>query len=504
MSEKTAGQVYKKNIGSVVFVSTQEGGQGSGVVVGDNEIATNCHVVADGSPIAILQPGDGEAVSSKRFPARIIASSLGDLCLLKTEGLSAPQVEIGESKSLDVGDLVYAIGNPNGIYGTLSDGVVAQVHPNDIQTTTALAGGSSGGGLFNHEGRLVGITTGRLGSGESAHGARRVELIGHLRQRVKVESPLHDELIAVLNAPLPDQLRDLADKIVASFSEPLQIAQTQRFIGCHEVLLGDKKAAGSIVKSMCALAESQSGDVKDLILVEAVHVSSDMREIKYAVKLAEGIQNEICRLKAFAHIVRELARENLSEARKLYDEHIPPQAMLDEADFDIMGEVANTRAAMEDSEEALRIADKMLRQRPDEAVEALARIAYELRKQKVAIGSTAIFHFAQYVATEMASPNVVLTNLTIVAYHAAHSGDRNASKRALSTMHSIQEQVRHGGGDYRDLVFRTGLLAEVHALLGDVPGAVEYMKRIHVLGDSLAPALACAALMMKRKIRQRQ
>ena len=208
MSEKTAGQVYKKNIGSVVFVSTEAGGpRGSGVVVGDNEVVTNCHVVDDGSPVLVQQPGEG-GMPPKRSPARIIASFSGDLCLLKTEGLSAPQAEIGETKSLSIGDSVYAIGNPNGIYGTLSSGIVSQVHPNDIQTTTALAGGSSGGGLFNHEGQLVGITTSSMGAGESTHSARRAELIGHLRQRAQVEAPLHDGLIAALNDPSADKFRN--------------------------------------------------------------------------------------------------------------------------------------------------------------------------------------------------------------------------------------------------------------------------------------------------------
>ena len=114
MKEKTAGQIYKQNIGSVVIVATQAGGQrGSGIVIGENEIATNCHVVDDGSPIFIQRPGESESPFPRKFYARIVASSVRDICLLKTEGLSAPAVQIGESKSLDVGDTVYAIGNPN-------------------------------------------------------------------------------------------------------------------------------------------------------------------------------------------------------------------------------------------------------------------------------------------------------------------------------------------------------------------------------------------------------
>ena len=506
MSEKTAGEVYKKNIGSVVYVSTEAGGQGSGVIIGDNEVVTNCHVVDEGGPIIIGLPGEGESAPLK-FSARIVASSLGDLCLLKTEGLSAPAVEIGESKSLDVGDPVYAIGNPSGIYGTLSSGIVAQVHPDDIQTTTALAGGSSGGGLFNRDGRLVGITTGRMGSGESAHGARRAELIGHLRQRAQVEAPLHDGLIAALNDPSADKFRELARRIAESIDHPQAQSLAWRNIGVQETERGDKDLADPIVEKIRALAEAHP-EFRDHIMVDAIHIlanrggKGDAEYLKSAQELAGQLGDENCQVLAVAHIVREVARNNIEHARKLC-ENFPLDKMAEAADPGIRSEMSSTCAAMEDSEKALRIANGI----PGlmAFTETLARIAYELEKQKVPIGSAAIFRFAMEWAVNPEAVNADrsvtiserLTALAVIGYHAANCGACAESERALRMMVDYQNKCGNVGG-YADDLFRRGLVAEALALCGDARGALQMVSRIPVLGNEIIPALTISAIKLSQ------
>ena len=506
-ANQTAGEVYKKNIGGVVAVFTGGRFRGSGVVVGNNEVVTNCHVVADGNPVEIRRAGGGESPPHNQFPARVVAASPRDLCLLKTEGLSASAVEFGPSDSVGIGDPVYAIGHPGGVYGTLSSGIASQSWPHPggagewagcvIQTTASISGGSSGGGLFDREGRLVGITS-SSGDGESLHMALPAELAGHLRQRAGVEEKLHDELSAALENPSPEKFRELADRIVESFSDPVHASRARRYMGSHEALFGDKKAAARQVKFIRALADALAGEPRDLALVEAVHVQSDMGEIESAAKLAEEIGHERHQAKAFAHIVRELARKSVDEARKLCDERVPSEAMLGEANLELMGEVASARAATEDSEQALRIADRALRQRPDEAVEVLARIAYELRLQEVLIGSTAIFSFAVQLACNCPEIPDRLMGLALVAYHAALCGDHNEARHALEKMRDIDREFKGGGEPYHSGVSRTGLVAEVHALLGDVDGATKRMKRIRLLGDQIAAALVCTAIAMSR------
>lgn len=526
MSEKTAGEVYKKNIGSMVAITTQQRMDtqpmsviaGSGIVVGDNEVVTNCHVIDDGSPIMVLQPGDGMSASPNRHPARIVASSLRDLCLLKTEGLSAPAAELGQSASAEIGNPVYAIGHPSGVYGTLSSGIVSQTWeiPVDsgewsgrgIQTTTPLSGGSSGGGLFDGAGRLIGITTGRIGQGESLHSSLPVELVAYLRQRVGAEAPLHKELSAALDNPSPEKFRELADRIVESLGDPVSASFARRLMGDHDALFGDKKAAARQAKLIRALADSLSGEQRDQILVDAVQITADIGEIESAMKLAAEIGEPWRCAQAFAHIVRELAGVNISEARKLCEERIPLEAMLEKGNpkppppeclVEFLGEVASARAATEDSEEALRIADWMIRQHPDNTAwgaEILARIAYQLRRQNVLIGASALFHFAGNWAMRDPDMSQQLVGLTIMAYHAARGGDHDEARHALQHVCNIEE--KREGGDYNDRLIGEGNAAEAHALIGDVDGAIGRIKRIPVFGDVIPSALVCVAAVMSR------
>ena len=518
MSEKTktAGEVYEQNIGSVVYVSTQSG-RGSGVVVGDNEVVTNCHVIDDGSPIMVTKP-NADFTDSQQVPAKVAAASRLDMCLLKTDGLTAQAVDFGESTSMRIGDPVYAIGNPSGVYGVLSSGIVSQVHPSVqksgegagcmLQTTAALAGGSSGGGLFDHQGRLVGITH-QSGTGESAHMALPVDLATYLRQRVSVEARLHGELTAALNAPLPGNLRGLADKIVGCLDHPALVARALRDIGFHEAQHGkaehgDLGHAEARVKSICALRDQVPPEHRDLIMVDAIHVLATMGDIKAAQKLAENLNDKTCRTRAFAHIVRELARKSVDEARRLCDKHLPPETMmLDDADPETMSEIASTRAAMEDSELALRIADKMIRSSRDLVLsaETLARIAYYLQKQNVIIGARAIFGFAMDLAHNPKLSGSIfdrLMSLAIVAYHAANCGTRSEAVKALKMMGDFEDKHGSGDEDYSLRVQRMGLVAEACALCGNWEEAIEHMRRIPILGGEIVPALVITAIKMSQ------
>ena len=104
-----------------------------------------------------------------------------DLCLLTASVLTAKSARLGKAAQLKVGDKVYAVGAPQGLELSLSEGIVSQLRggpPPLIQTTVAISPGSSGGGLFNAEGELVGITTFYLKDSQSLNFALPVEWIG--------------------------------------------------------------------------------------------------------------------------------------------------------------------------------------------------------------------------------------------------------------------------------------------------------------------------------------
>ncbi|NHZ90518.1 DnaJ domain-containing protein [Massilia sp. CCM 8733] len=156
-------------------------GTGSGVALGGNEIITNCHVALAGSRLQVKLGQDSyEATVS-------VADEERDLCKLSVKGLNAPAAVIGASGELRTGQRVIAIGAPHGLDLTISDGIVSSLRPLDggtlIQTTAPVSPGSSGGGLFDSAGRLVGIVTFQMRTGQNLNFAAPAEWIGSMRTR---------------------------------------------------------------------------------------------------------------------------------------------------------------------------------------------------------------------------------------------------------------------------------------------------------------------------------
>ena len=140
----------------------EEYGFGSGVVIDDaGHIITNAHVIEGADKVRILLSDDSE------LEAEVVGyDNDTDLAVLYVEGLELPPIALGDSDALRVGDLLIAIGNPGGYYGTVSVGVVSALERDIeefarpmaiIQTDAAMSPGISGGALLNSRGELVGI-----------------------------------------------------------------------------------------------------------------------------------------------------------------------------------------------------------------------------------------------------------------------------------------------------------------------------------------------------------
>jgi S1-C subfamily serine protease len=151
-------------------------GGGSGVVITpDGFLVTSAHVVAGTAGVGRASFSDGRDVEV----SVIGADPLSDLALLRLGGDAFTAAELGDAERLRVGQLVVAIGNPNGFAGSVTAGVVSalgrslptrsganvRVVDNVIQTDAALNPGNSGGALADGRGRLVGINTAVAGVG---------------------------------------------------------------------------------------------------------------------------------------------------------------------------------------------------------------------------------------------------------------------------------------------------------------------------------------------------
>ncbi|MGD9815421.1 MAG: Do family serine endopeptidase [Hyphomonadaceae bacterium] len=136
---------------------------GSGFIISaDGYVVTNNHVIESADAVeVILQNG-------RRFEATVIGRDPAtDIAVLKVRATNLPYVQMGDSDRARVGDIVLAIGNPFGLGGSLSVGVVSARNRNIdagryddfIQTDAAINRGNSGGPLFNTEGDVIGVNT---------------------------------------------------------------------------------------------------------------------------------------------------------------------------------------------------------------------------------------------------------------------------------------------------------------------------------------------------------
>ncbi|MBV8467563.1 MAG: trypsin-like peptidase domain-containing protein [Burkholderiales bacterium] len=175
-------QLVSKSTVVVISQSNQEEALGSGVVIGNGEVVTNCHVALHAkNQLHILY-------DKHDYTATVHYSDRGhDLCQLSVPGLDAPTVEQARLADVNVGDHVVALGAPHGLSLTLSEGIVSALREHDgssiIQTSAPISPGSSGGGLFDTRARLIGITTFQDSTGQNLNFAVPVDWIAQLSQR---------------------------------------------------------------------------------------------------------------------------------------------------------------------------------------------------------------------------------------------------------------------------------------------------------------------------------
>lgn len=141
----------------------EEMSQGSAVAISGRVLLTNCHVVEDPKYTFIFRDDSEETI----YPVRVLFQNRdADRCQLEVTKINLRPVKgIRLYKSLQIGEKVYAIGSPRSQTRTLSEGLVSGLRyrkatsQNLVQTSAPISHGSSGGGLFDSRGNLVGITT---------------------------------------------------------------------------------------------------------------------------------------------------------------------------------------------------------------------------------------------------------------------------------------------------------------------------------------------------------
>lgn len=173
VSAKTAQEIARQAFGSTVLLVMEDAnGQplslGSGFFVRDGEVATNLHVVQGASK------GYAKIVGQKaKFDIEGITAvdPKRDLVVLKLSGAGALTLSLGISNDLQVGETVYAVGNPQGLEGTFSQGIVSSIRKLGadklLQITAPISPGSSGGPVLNNNGEVIGVSVATFRGGQN-------------------------------------------------------------------------------------------------------------------------------------------------------------------------------------------------------------------------------------------------------------------------------------------------------------------------------------------------
>ncbi|APX89074.1 trypsin [Brevirhabdus pacifica] len=241
-------------------------GVGSGFIISeDGDIVTNNHVV-EGADTVTVKLSDGRSLK-----AEVVGTDPAtDLALLKVEAdAPLPSVKLGDSSVIRAGDEVVAVGNPFGLGGTVTSGIVSATSrdirsgPYDdfIQTDAAINRGNSGGPLFNNAGEVIGVNTaifspdgGSVGIGFAVPSQIVTKVVADLKDDGTID-----------RGWLGVQIRPMSDEVAG--------------------VLGFDKPKGAVVEKVSADSPAQKAGLKDddIILQFGEAEITDLRDLTRAV-----------------------------------------------------------------------------------------------------------------------------------------------------------------------------------------------------------------------------
>jgi S1-C subfamily serine protease len=261
---------------------------GSGVVfTGDGFLLTNAHVVgqANGGTAAF---SDGTSV-----PFRVVgADPLSDLAVLRANGETPAPAELGEADRLVVGQLVVAVGNPLGLAGSVTAGVVSalgrslpargRVIEDVIQTDAALNPGNSGGALADADARVVGINTAVAGVG------------------LGLAVPVNDTTRRIISALMADGRVRRAYLGLAMMPGPVPAAWRER-LGRRTGLLVAQVVAGGPADR----AGLRAGDLLLTVAGKPVAASQDLQRQMFSEAIGRPLPVTVMRNGALVDVIAE-------------------------------------------------------------------------------------------------------------------------------------------------------------------------------------------------------
>ena len=191
---QTPQQIAKKAIEATVLLVMQDAdggglGLGSGFFVGKGLVATNLHVIEDAAKGYVKRLGQETKYNIEGITA---TDDDNDLAILMVS-LDVPALSLSDSDAVQVGEAVYAVGNPRGLDGTFSQGVISSIREFNtfkrLQFTAPISPGS-GGPVLNEAGEVIGVTVETFSEGQNLNFAIPSVYLKALVQRTGIAIPL--------------------------------------------------------------------------------------------------------------------------------------------------------------------------------------------------------------------------------------------------------------------------------------------------------------------------
>ena len=193
---QTAPQIAEKTLAATVYLEMQDSkglllGFGSGFFVRDNLIATNYHVIEGAARGTAKLVGKFTTYTIEGVTA---TDKTNDLALLKVTAPGIKPLPLGNSTDVKIGETVYVAGNPKGLEGTFSNGIISSLRDKNtkerLQMTAPISPGSSGGPVLNSKGEVIGVSFMTLVGGQNLNFAIPSRYLTELLTKSKPAKPL--------------------------------------------------------------------------------------------------------------------------------------------------------------------------------------------------------------------------------------------------------------------------------------------------------------------------
>ena len=193
---QSATEIAKNAIQSTVSIialdnNTQPLGFGSGFIIGKDLVATNVHVVEGCSSAYAMVNGQQKKFKVEGY---LSIDRGNDLVILKVSGLEQSELILSGEELPEIGEKIYAIGNPKGFSGTFSEGIISGIRNFEknqvLQITAPISPGSSGGPVLKTNGEVIGIAFATFSEGQNINFAIPVKYLFSLKNNLGTLTPI--------------------------------------------------------------------------------------------------------------------------------------------------------------------------------------------------------------------------------------------------------------------------------------------------------------------------